>query len=97
MLHPGLKTRMRSRPQSNMIEHHHGLGQWIRNHWGLWHGSHLAKYFFQRGTMHPDHMSQFILDAYWKHLKGEPVRAPEPVADDRWKAIWERMHGPPKQ
>lgn len=97
MLHPGLKAQMRSGPQEGMIQHHHGLGRWLRNNWGLWGGSHLAKYFFQRGIMHPDDMSGSILDAYWEHLNGEPVEGPEPVADDRWKPIWEQMHGPQKQ
>ncbi len=45
---------------------HHGLGMWIRNNWGLWGGSRLQRYFFDKNVNHPDDMSDEILKAYYK-------------------------------
>jgi len=43
---------------------HLGIGMWIRNNWGLWKGSHLAKHFNAMGIKHPDDMSGIILASY---------------------------------
>ena len=53
---------------------HFGLGMWIRNNWGLWHGdSPLPPYFRAHGIHHPDDMSGLILACYVQHLNGEEV------------------------
>ena len=44
---------------------HHGLGQQLRNEWGLWKDSELAQDLKNNhGVSHPDDMSHFILDHY---------------------------------
>ena len=44
---------------------HHGLGQHLRNEWGLWQDSELAQDLKNNhGIDHPDDMSGFILDHY---------------------------------
>lgn len=50
---------------------HMGLGMWIRNNWGLWHGdkSRLYSYFKKRGLFHPDDMSSIILASYRAKLQ----------------------------
>lgn len=52
---------------------HHGFGTWLRNNWGLWHGSVLSEWFNARGITHPDDMSSIILDSYWRHLNNLPI------------------------
>jgi len=52
---------------------HLGMGMWIRNDWGLWRGSRLAKWFNEQGIWHPDDMSGIILDSYWRHLHNKPI------------------------
>ncbi len=47
---------------------HFGLGIWIRNNWGLWGGSRLQQYFFDKKLDHPDGMSGEILRAYYNWL-----------------------------
>jgi hypothetical protein len=48
-----------------IVAAHHGLGQTLRNEWGLWHGSELAQDLKKNhGVDHPDDMSHFILDHY---------------------------------
>jgi hypothetical protein len=47
---------------------HLGLGMRIRNSWGLWHYSHLAKYLANKGFRHPDSMSSEILLKFQRHL-----------------------------
>ena len=47
---------------------HFGLGMWIRNNWGLWGGSRLQQYFFDKKIDHPDGMSGEILRAYYDWL-----------------------------
>src|SRR5918992_416695 len=44
MLHPSFITEFRA-SEDRIIEHHFGLGLWMRNNWGLWAGGRLAKYF----------------------------------------------------
>lgn len=44
---------------------HHSLGRHLRNQWGLWAGSPLAKCLREtHGVTHPDDMSSFILREY---------------------------------
>jgi hypothetical protein len=75
------KKEMRAQPsRDDMCLYHHGLGTWLRNNWGLWHGSRLQKYFTDRGVSHPDNMSGIILDHYHDWLNGR---------QDAWKA-WEK-------
>lgn len=55
----------------NAIGMHFGLGMSLRNSWGLWGGSRLAKYFNDNGIGHPDNMSGYILEAFCRDLRGE--------------------------
>jgi hypothetical protein len=50
---------------------HMSMGLWIRNNWGLWKGSALAKYFNGMGIHHPDDMSAIILSSYRAKLRNE--------------------------
>ena len=45
---------------------HHGFGTGIRNTWGLWSGSVLAKWFNERGIYHADDMSGIILTSFYR-------------------------------
>lgn len=69
------------------IEMHMGLGMGLRNQWGLWGGSHLAKYFNQMGIFHPDDMSGIILESYVRRLQKLPIRLEEQIAE--YKKYWE--------
>lgn len=52
-----------------IADSHHGLGQWIRNNWGLWsEESSLHQYFKKLGLKHADDMSGVILTSYHRHL-----------------------------
>jgi hypothetical protein len=52
---------------------HMGFGLWIRNTWGLWGNSRLAKYFNSKGIFHADDMSGIILDSYHRYLTGKEI------------------------
>lgn len=54
------------------------LGLWIRDKWGLWDGSRLAKYFNDIGVSHPHEMSCIILTLFHRHLNAR-VRAEEQI------------------
>jgi hypothetical protein len=58
---------------------HFGFGMGLRNCWGLWHGSRLARHFNGLGIYHPDDMSGIILTSLWRHLNHEPLRVDEQV------------------
>ncbi|MEQ9308338.1 MAG: DUF6794 domain-containing protein [Balneolaceae bacterium] len=66
---------------------HFGLGIWMRNNWGLWAGSELAKFFNQQGIYHPDDMSGIILTSYHRRLNGVPVRLNKQIRyyQEYWK------------
>jgi tetratricopeptide (TPR) repeat protein len=55
--------------EEELIKCHLGLGMWIRNCWGLWHHSELAKYLANKGFRHPDSMSGEILLKFHRHLR----------------------------
>lgn len=73
MLTPELLHKMKSGTEDGMIKYHFGLGMWMRNNWGLWHGSALAEWFKAKGVDHPDNMSGVILDSLWRDLNGKPL------------------------
>lgn len=73
MLRPELLEKMRKGTEEGMIEYHFGLGMWMRNIWGLWSGSDLAKWFNSHGVKHPDEMSGVILSSLWRDLNGKPL------------------------
>jgi hypothetical protein len=75
--------------ESDMIQYHFGLGQWMRNYWGLWKGLRLAQYFEQLGIHHPDDMSGIILDSYWRKIHGKPIDLEGQVRyyQDYWKKM----------
>lgn len=87
LLKPEDIATMRSGTEDDMIQYHHGLGMWMRNNWGLWGGSRLAKWFNSKGIMHPDDMSGIILDSFWRHLNNKPIKLKEQVKyyQDYWE------------
>lgn len=66
---------------------HFGLGLGLRNEWGLWTGSRLAKYFHGLGIHHPDDMSGIILESYRRRLHGQPLDLEGQLQEyrDYWK------------
>jgi len=89
ILSKDLIEKMKTGPEEDMIDYHHGLGTWLRNNWGLWKGSRLSKWFNARGIKHPDDMSGIILDSFWRHLNNKPINLDEQVKyyQDYWKAV----------
>ena len=56
--------------KDELSSYHLGLGMWLRNNWGLWGGSRLQQYFFEKEIEHPDNMSGIILNYYFDWLNG---------------------------
>lgn len=53
---------------------HHGLGQWIRNNWGLWDEENtLHQHFKELGLRHADDMSGVILTSYHRHINDKDI------------------------
>lgn len=66
-----IETIKNLKSKDDMSNYHFGLGLWIRNNWGLWGGSRLQIYFFNKGVNHPDNMSGIILEYYYEWLHNE--------------------------
>ena len=66
-------------PEDSVYGLHFTTGMGIRNGWGLWHGSKLAKYFNRLGIYHADDMSGIILTSYHRHLNKKPVEMKKQV------------------
>ncbi|MER2566650.1 MAG: DUF6794 domain-containing protein [Myxococcaceae bacterium] len=62
-----------SKEETDMYRLHHGLGMGLRNRWGLWGGSPLAKRFQAMGVFHPDDMSSIVLRSFWRKLHDRPI------------------------
>lgn len=71
---------IRAMPINQIGAMHHGLGQWIRNNWGLWSGGELLEHLKSLGFMHPDDMSSAILVEYWNWLNNQPSTVNEQIA-----------------
>jgi hypothetical protein len=68
---------------------HHFAGMGLRNKWGLWHDSVLAKHFKARfGLGHADDMSGMILAGVWAKVRGEPYDAQEDAT--HYHKFWAR-------
>ncbi len=87
LLKPEDIEKMRGGTENDMIRYHMSLGMWMRNNWGLWGGSRLAKWFNTQGIEHPDDMSGIILDSFWRHLNNKPIKLDQQVKfyQDYWK------------
>lgn len=76
--------------EDDMIQLHSNLGRWLRNNWGLWHGSNLSKYFNSLGITHADDMSGIILTSFWRYRHNKPLELDEQVQE--YKNYWEKMN-----
>lgn len=67
--------------------YHHGCGTAMRNMWGLWHGSRLAKWFNKKGIRHADDMSGIIMQSTWCDLNDKPRELDKQIKfyQDYWK------------
>lgn len=65
---------------------HHQLGQWLRNNWGLWHGSQLRDWFNEHDIWHADDMSGIILDSFKRRLNGEAIKLDEQI--NHYQEFW---------
>lgn len=72
-----------SSDEESMFGLHHGLGRALRNQWGLWSDSPLARFFGAIGVHHPDDMSSIILISFWRKLHGRPLEVDRQAAAAR--------------
>jgi hypothetical protein len=74
MLPANLLASIRVCEEEDLMQHHFGMGIWMRNNWGLlsdW--SRLKQYFDNLGVNNADSMSSLILGSYWRYLNGCPI------------------------
>jgi hypothetical protein len=88
-------AKIRDGGEKDMIDYHFGLGMWMRNNWGLWKGSRLAKWFNSHGIYHADDMSSIILDSFWRHLNGKQIRLEDQIK--RYQEFWKKQKRAPKE
>lgn len=55
--------------EGDLINLHHGLGQWIRNHLGLWGNN--QKLLAATGERTADDASDLIIRAFWLEVRGK--------------------------
>jgi hypothetical protein len=65
---------------------HHGLGQWIRNNWGLWSGGALQEHMMSLGFTHADDMSGSLLREFWARMNHLPSKMAEEI--EEYKKFW---------
>lgn len=56
-----------------VIKYHFSTGLWIRNNWGLWTGSRLARYFNSMGIKRAEEMSIVILTSFHRYLNQREI------------------------
>ena len=82
--------------EDQMIDYHMGLGLRLRNEWGLWHESRLARYFTKLGVDHPDGMSGLILATFWCKVHGDHYSLRDMIGDPTEHAEYLRSMEDPK-
>ena len=84
MLSPQQLAEIDAMPsERNMAKYHFSLGLTIRNGWGLWTASPLAKHMQELGFTHADDMSSVILGTFWCKRHGQDFRLKERAAGYR--------------
>lgn len=61
------QMKIRTLSESDLIQSHRTLGQWIRNELNLFNGN--AELLKATGSRHPDDASAVIVEALWHHLQ----------------------------
>jgi hypothetical protein len=76
---------------------HFGLGQWIRNEWGLWYVTKtpfwkdtLQGHFRDMGLHHPDDMSGVILRSYHRLKNGKDLDLSDQIRG--YMKFWENQN-----
>jgi hypothetical protein len=88
MLSPEELAKIDAMPsEDGMIMYRMSLGLTIRNGWGLWAGSPLAKHMEELGFVVPDDMSGVILETFWCKRHGQDFRLKERAAE--YKKYWD--------
>ena len=88
LLHPKMLAEIDAmESEDEMAKYHFSLGMAIRNRWGLWRGSPLAKQMQKMGFTHADDMSSVILKTFWCKRHKQDFRLQERAA--HYKAYWE--------
>jgi len=83
--------KIQSASEDEINQFHMGLGMWMRNNWGLWKGSDLAKWFNTKGITHADDMSGIIITSYWRHLHNKPIDLDSQI--NSYKEFWLKTIG----
>ena len=84
-----LETWARMPEQRALAEAHHGIGQTIRNEWGLWEGSALREDLKAMGLFHADDMSSVILTCLHRTLNEKALDIEGQV--QRYQDYWAHM------
>ena len=82
-----LVEEIRESKEDELHMYHHNVGRELRNSWGLWSESRLAKWFNDKGIHHADDMSAIIIDSFWRHLNEQPIQLEKQIKSyqDYWK------------
>ncbi len=96
VLKQNLTPDQREAIKASPILCHRSIGMGIRNSWGLWRDSSLARWFLEKGVQHPDSMSGIILDAFAAHAAGLPFDLDQAVQQaidgaKRIREMYEKM------
>lgn len=63
------QAKIAALPEAELTMLHFGLGQWIRNNFGLWQGN--PQLLAATGERHADDASGVIIRAFWQRLRDD--------------------------
>jgi hypothetical protein len=88
MLSPEEQLLIIRMSKSELGSTHHGLGQFIRNNWGLWNGGHLLENLKALGFKHADDMSMSLIEEWWSRMNNVPSSIDDNIKE--YAKFWER-------
>ncbi len=66
-------------------------GRSIRNAWGLWTGSELSQWFYEKDIYHADDMSGIIIESYKNTIEGKSIDLENQIK--LYHKHWEKCYG----
>jgi len=67
-----VKDEIKNSKPEDLVLYHFSLGLWIRNNWIYPSADRISKVFLDKGINHPDDMSGYIIEGYYRYLNGLP-------------------------
>lgn len=87
MMPPKDIQKFKNETEQSIVKYHFGFGMRLRNRWGLWNESRLARWFNEKGITHADDMSGIIFTSLHRRLNDKPIELEKQIK--QYQEYWD--------